>query len=102
MGIGLSCVVCYILGDFFRRANSESWSARQSSISRWEVIALPIFEYECQECGQVFEVLVHRFGLTPVTACPRCSKTNVERLWSTFATQASSRGGCGSAVDGIG
>ncbi|MGE5849459.1 MAG: FmdB family zinc ribbon protein [Candidatus Methylomirabilota bacterium] len=63
---------------------------------------MPLFEYRCQECGQVFEVFVHRVSRTAVMACPRCRTTNVERLWSTFATQSSSRGGCGSTADGIG
>lgn len=67
-----------------------------------EVGRLPLFEYYCHGCGQVFEVLVRRVSPPGMPACPRCKKTRVERLWSTFATQASSRGGCGTTADGIG
>lgn len=102
MSIGLYCIVCYILGGFSRRAYPGTWSGRHIFNAGWEVIPLPLFEYRCQECGHVFEVFVHRANPTPVKPCPQCRKTNVERLWSTFATQASSRGGCGTTVDGIG
>jgi len=63
---------------------------------------MPLFEYQCRECGQVFEVLVRPVSSPRLPACPKCKKTRVERLWSPFATQGSSRGECGATADGIG
>lgn len=43
---------------------------------------MPIFEYECAECGARFELLVR--GGTRV-ACRQCDSTRVERLMSAAA-----------------
>ena len=40
---------------------------------------MPIYEYACAECGHEFEKLVRK-DTTP--ACPACSATRVERLFS--------------------
>lgn len=46
---------------------------------------MPIFEYCCQDCGQVFEKLV--FGSDPEVECPNCHKTNVQKLMSACAAK---------------
>jgi putative FmdB family regulatory protein len=40
---------------------------------------MPIFEYQCRECGHQFEALVRK---TDVPACPSCTSTDLERLLS--------------------
>ena len=61
---------------------------------------MPLLEYQCLDCEQVFEVFVQRVDPTAVQICPTCGKTNVQRLLSSFAPQTSGGAGCGS--DGIG
>ncbi len=43
---------------------------------------MPIYEYKCQSCGQVSEVLVHSFNSTGNPACPSCGSHDLERLVS--------------------
>lgn len=37
---------------------------------------MPIYDYQCKDCGQRFEALV-RAGATP--ACPQCGSTSLDR-----------------------
>ena len=48
---------------------------------------MPIFEYQCQECGARFEILM-RDGVTPV--CPQCRSAKVDKQLSAFAVGAGS------------
>ena len=43
---------------------------------------MPIFDFECRQCGHEFEALV-RTGDVP--ACPRCKSEDLKRLLSSFA-----------------
>ena len=49
---------------------------------------MPIFEYECLKCEQVFEHL-HRAG-SPLAVCPSCGAEHVERLVSLCAVSSES------------
>jgi putative FmdB family regulatory protein len=49
---------------------------------------MPIYEYECRECGHRFEYLVLR--TTPPAECPSCKKTNLEQLISAFGMSSES------------
>ncbi len=45
---------------------------------------MPIYEYECQHCGKIFEMLV--YGGDPKTVqCPACSSGSVARVMSPFS-----------------
>jgi putative FmdB family regulatory protein len=44
---------------------------------------LPIYEFECEECGSRFEELVAADTAGP--PCPSCGATRVRRLISSFA-----------------
>lgn len=61
---------------------------------------MPIFEYKCKKCGEVFELLV-RSGEKP--KCPACGGSRLEKLISTFNASAEGsskrRGGCASGDD---
>jgi putative FmdB family regulatory protein len=61
---------------------------------------MPIFEFGCRACGEVFEDLVARAD-APAPPCPRCGAGEVERRISAFAVTAgrpsSAPGPCGGA-----
>lgn len=42
---------------------------------------MPLFEYECRECGHRFEALVQG---KKRPACPECGSENLEKLLSSF------------------
>jgi putative FmdB family regulatory protein len=49
---------------------------------------MPLYDYRCTSCQQVFELLV-RSGTLP--ACPHCAGTALERQVSLTAPQGTSR-----------
>jgi putative FmdB family regulatory protein len=51
---------------------------------------MPLFEYTCRGCGHQFEALVTG-NRTP--ACPRCSSSELEKLYSTFGARSSGPAG---------
>ena len=46
---------------------------------------MPIFEYACSNCGQVFEKIVLTRNQEP-PECPKCGWKRVEQKFSVFAT----------------
>ena len=66
-----------------------------------EVKLMPLFEYECRNCGQVFEVFTQRRESSVALKCPDCGKMNVERVLSAFSG-TTSKGGCGPISSGFG
>lgn len=40
---------------------------------------MPLYEYECEPCGRVFEIQ-HRMAETPSLACEACGTTLVRRV----------------------
>jgi putative FmdB family regulatory protein len=49
---------------------------------------MPIYEYQCRACDEVFEALV-RSGES--AACPSCQGHDLERLLSSFAVNSQER-----------
>lgn len=45
---------------------------------------MPIFEYNCTECENVFEELVLSSKTTEIR-CPRCGSVKTNKMFSTFA-----------------
>jgi putative FmdB family regulatory protein len=43
---------------------------------------MPIYEYECKGCGELFELLVLK---DTIAACPACQNQDLEQLLSGFA-----------------
>ncbi|MDM8000133.1 MAG: zinc ribbon domain-containing protein [Dehalococcoidia bacterium] len=57
---------------------------------------MPLYEYECQKCGRLFDA---RRGVDEDEAkieCPTCGARNARRVFSRFSTK-SSPDGCGSS-----
>lgn len=50
---------------------------------------MPIFEYECPGCGQLFEKLVKSASQADHVICPNCGGKHVRRKMSTFALKGS-------------
>jgi putative FmdB family regulatory protein len=47
---------------------------------------MPLYEYECQACGERFET-IRKFSDPPLETCARCGKGPVTRLLSSPAIQ---------------
>jgi|GEM_PF-331999 len=63
---------------------------------------MPLFEYQCQACGKVFEVLTQRRNLSALPKCPECGGSEVERLFSAFSATSGEVGSCGASPLGFG
>ncbi len=46
---------------------------------------MPLYDFKCLECGEIFEALVR--GANPV-ACPECQSRNLEQLLSMFSVSS--------------
>lgn len=53
---------------------------------------MPIYEYQCAECGNAFEHLARRLS-EPDPKCPNCGATKVEKQLSTFSPAMGASGG---------
>jgi len=58
---------------------------------------MPLFEYECAQCGEVTEVL-ESANAAEEHVCPKCGSTKMEKRFSAFATGRSG----GSCATGTG
>jgi putative FmdB family regulatory protein len=47
---------------------------------------MPIYEYQCQKCKEIFESLQLSRATEEDTECPQCGSDRTERIVSTFAT----------------
>lgn len=56
---------------------------------------MPLYEYQCQTCGERFELLRRMQDADGDLECPECHSDEVQRLLSTFAA-----GGCSSSGPG--
>ncbi len=51
---------------------------------------VPLYEYQCQHCGQRFEKLVRLSELDRPISCPHCGSEQTTRQLSTFAARTAS------------
>ena len=63
---------------------------------------MPIFEYQCTQCGTTFEQFTQRAKDGQVPACASCGADRAERVLSVFAGQAGAGSACGSPTGGGG
>jgi len=54
---------------------------------------MPIYEYECSDCGHPFEELVLSISKEVVVNCPNCESKSVKKKISLFGTKSPSSGG---------
>jgi putative FmdB family regulatory protein len=54
---------------------------------------MPLYEFECDECGQGFELLVGFSQADKAHTCPGCGGEHTHRKISSFAMGGSSSGG---------
>ncbi|MDX2476312.1 MAG: zinc ribbon domain-containing protein [Gammaproteobacteria bacterium] len=45
---------------------------------------MPIYEYECEECGHQLEA-IQKFSDDPLTECPKCKKAGLKKMLSASA-----------------
>jgi len=50
---------------------------------------MPIYEYQCLECGEKFEKLVRLSTSISEIECPECGRRKVEKLISIFSARTS-------------
>jgi putative FmdB family regulatory protein len=74
-----------ILSDACRRTTSNDFPSADSpgNEAQGGVRAMPIYEYECTQCGKVEEVM-QNFSDPPLTTCKHCSG-NLHKLISQSA-----------------
>lgn len=46
---------------------------------------MPIYEYQCKDCGEKFDKLVRNMNDVPKVACPKCGSAQTARALSVFA-----------------
>ncbi len=54
---------------------------------------MPMYEYECQECGDKFELRRGFSDSDEDIKCPKCGIQNVKRAMSLFASSGGGSGG---------
>jgi putative FmdB family regulatory protein len=52
---------------------------------------MPIYEYQCQDCGHRLEVL-QKISDAPLTICPKCEKARLSKLVSAASFQLKGTG----------
>ncbi len=50
---------------------------------------MPIYEFDCQACGEPFEELVFSVTAVKDVTCPSCGSPKIKKKLSTFASKLS-------------
>jgi putative FmdB family regulatory protein len=53
---------------------------------------MPIYEFDCNDCGDSFESLVMSFTKISGVTCPECESENIQKKISTFAVKGETSG----------
>jgi putative FmdB family regulatory protein len=54
---------------------------------------MPIYEYECKECGEPFEKMVRFSEAESLPACPKCESKETRKKISAVVSFGASTGG---------
>ena len=49
---------------------------------------MPIYEFDCKDCGSQFEELVKTYAAEKDVVCPKCGTAHVTKRFSSFAAVA--------------
>jgi putative FmdB family regulatory protein len=63
---------------------------------------MPLYEYRCKTCGQVFEKMMRWSEADHAPACPHCQSGETQKKVSTFASMNSGSLGSSSASSSCG
>lgn len=47
---------------------------------------MPIYDYQCSDCGEVFELMVRFSETNQAQICPKCESEKTQRLLSMVAS----------------
>lgn len=56
---------------------------------------MPLYEYQCRDCRQVYEALIRHAGDEEGETCPACGSRRKERQFSVFGMAGVEKGGGG-------
>lgn len=66
---------------------------------------MPIFEYQCNDCKEKYEILHKSLSNPSKVECPKCQSENHAKLFSAFSSNVSSGSdfapGCASGSCGV-
>ncbi len=54
-----------------------------------EVVSVPLYEFRCKKCDQVFEQVCRMGENGKTVACPKCRARGARRLMSVFSARVS-------------
>jgi len=76
----------------FDRKIAEAYSREEMIV---EDINMPIYEFECKNCGNIFEYLCLKSSDKEQACCPLCGRKETDLLLSAFSSMSSinSQGG---------
>jgi len=63
---------------------------------------VPIYEFRCRECREVFELLRPVGDTGKGLTCPACESASVEKIFSVFSASSGGAGGGASSCGGGG
>jgi putative FmdB family regulatory protein len=49
---------------------------------------VPIYEYQCESCGESFDKFVRSMSATYTIECPKCHSTSCKKKLSMFGTSS--------------
>jgi len=55
---------------------------------------MPIYEFKCKNCGNIFELLCFRSDDKEQAVCPSCNHKETEIMLSVFSSKGSATSGC--------
>ena len=60
---------------------------------------MPIYEFDCQDCGGSFDELVRNAAAVSAVTCPTCTSSHVKKKLSLFSSRGGSSNAIGSAAN---
>jgi putative FmdB family regulatory protein len=61
---------------------------------------MPIYEYQCKDCGEKFDKLIRSMGSSEDVECPKCRSAKTARALSVFAVGGEGAKSSAGADDG--